>query len=102
MEFTHASVSKSSRSVTFTLFVFASIGHGGISGFYRECAGIGEQVLRDRGYYFIKGQSHYPGDRLPDEFSLPTDTPDKLDTAQLVRAARLVRGIAIDLDDEIR
>jgi len=61
----------------FTLFVFASIGHGGIAGFYRESAQVAQQVVQDRGYYFLKGQSHFAGDRLPDDFSLPTDTPTK-------------------------
>lgn len=32
-------------------------------------------MLEDRGWYFIKSQSHYPGDRLPDDFALPTDHP---------------------------
>jgi hypothetical protein len=59
----------------FTLFVFASIGHGGIAGFYRESAQVAQQVVQDRGYYFLRGQSHFAGDRLPDDFSLPTDTP---------------------------
>lgn len=38
----------------------------------------GEQVARlfaDRGYYFIKSQSRYPDDRLPTDYSLPTDQP---------------------------
>lgn len=30
-------------------------------------------MLGDRGWYFIKSQSHYPDDRLPDDYSLPTD-----------------------------
>lgn len=30
-------------------------------------------MLDDRGWYFIKSQSHYPDDRLPDDYSLPTD-----------------------------
>jgi hypothetical protein len=64
----------------FTLFVFASIGHGGITGFYRESAQVARQVLVDRGYYFLKGQSHFAGDRLPDDYSSPTDTPTKLGT----------------------
>jgi hypothetical protein len=61
----------------FTLFVFASIGHGGISGFYRESAQEAQQMVLNRGYYFLKGQSHFAGDRLPDDYSLPTDTPTK-------------------------
>ncbi|WP_375314035.1 hypothetical protein WHZ77_13095 [Bradyrhizobium sp. A5] len=30
-------------------------------------------MLDDRGWYFIKSQSHYPGDRLPDDYALPSD-----------------------------
>ncbi len=80
----------------FTLFVFASIGHGGISGFYRESAAVAQQLVRDRGYYFLKGQSHFPGDRLPDDYALPTDTPTRIATRPIdaslppfVRLARL-------------
>jgi hypothetical protein len=32
-------------------------------------------MLDDRGWYFIKSQSHYPGDWLPDDYALPTDHP---------------------------
>ncbi|WP_136623396.1 hypothetical protein [Bradyrhizobium centrolobii] len=32
-------------------------------------------MLNDRGWYFIKSQSHYPGDRLPDDYALPADHP---------------------------
>lgn len=30
-------------------------------------------MIDDRGWYFIKSQSHYPDDRLPADYSLPTD-----------------------------
>lgn len=33
-------------------------------------------VEKNRGWYFIKGQSHHPGDRLPADYQLPSDTPD--------------------------
>jgi hypothetical protein len=32
-------------------------------------------MLEERGWYFIKSQSHYEGDRLPDDYALPTDRP---------------------------
>lgn len=35
---------------------------------------------------------------LHDDYHRPTDTPDKLSPAQLIRAARLVRGIVTNLD----
>jgi hypothetical protein len=57
------------------VFTFLSRRHGGVSAFYRRSGEIAEQVLRDRGYYFIEGQSHHEGHRLPDDFTLPTDKP---------------------------
>jgi hypothetical protein len=33
------------------------------------------QMIRDKGYFFIKSQSHYPNDQLPLDYALPTDTP---------------------------
>jgi hypothetical protein len=59
------------------LFLFSSPGRGGISEFYRESARLAEQVIRDRGYFFITGQSHFQGDRLPDDYRLATDTPTR-------------------------
>ena len=57
------------------VFGFLSRRRGGPQAFYRESGAIAEQVIRARGYYFIEGQSHYSGHRLPDDFSLPIDTP---------------------------
>ncbi|HEV2156693.1 hypothetical protein [Bradyrhizobium sp.] len=34
-------------------------------------------MLHDRGWYFIKSQSHYQHDRLPDNYALPTDHPTR-------------------------
>jgi len=36
------------------------------------------QVAKDRGYYFISRQSHYPHDELPPTLRLPTDKPQEL------------------------
>ena len=36
-----------------------------------------EKMLEQRGWYFIKSQSHYSDDRLPDEYALPTDRPSQ-------------------------
>ncbi|MBV8698941.1 hypothetical protein [Bradyrhizobium sp.] len=33
------------------------------------------RMLEERGWYFIKSQSHYEDDRLPDDYALPTDQP---------------------------
>jgi hypothetical protein len=57
------------------LFLFSASGHGGIPESYRESTRLAEQVIRDRGYFFIRGQSHFQGDRLPDDYTLATDTP---------------------------
>ncbi|MGX1321691.1 hypothetical protein AB7M17_005144 [Bradyrhizobium sp. USDA 377] len=43
---------------------------------------VGEQhdnMLEERGYYFIKSQSHYANDRLPDDYALPSDRPNRID-----------------------
>jgi hypothetical protein len=59
-----------------TLFVFANR--------QRLADGIGDvsiersRMLDERGWYFIKSQSHYGGDRLPDDYALPTDQPTSL------------------------
>ena len=61
------------------LFSLLSSSRGGPAALYR----FGEQAVsamqQNRGWYFIAGQSHYPGNRLPDEFHLGTDTPDRVD-----------------------
>lgn len=36
-------------------------------------------MLEQRGYYFIQSQSHYANDRLPDGYALPTDRPNRID-----------------------
>nr|WP_157872549.1 hypothetical protein [Bradyrhizobium sp. ORS 278] len=36
-------------------------------------------MLEQRGWYFIKSQSHYANDRLPDDYTLPTDTPARIE-----------------------
>jgi hypothetical protein len=66
-----------------TLFLFSAVGHGGIAEYYRENAKLTEQIVSDRGYFFIKSQSHYPGDRLPDDYGVPTDTPGRVSTRNI-------------------
>jgi hypothetical protein len=34
-------------------------------------------MLSQRGWYFIKSQSHFEGDRLPEDYKLPTDQPNR-------------------------
>lgn len=53
-------------------------GHPGlVARNYRDARRIIEGVKRDRGYYFIARQSHYPNHELPDSFTAPSDTPGK-------------------------
>jgi hypothetical protein len=33
------------------------------------------QMIQNRGYFFIKSQSHFPNDQLPDHYAIATDTP---------------------------
>jgi hypothetical protein len=40
-------------------------------------------MLEERGWYFIKSQSHYEGDRLPDDYVLPTDQPTRVGSRQV-------------------
>jgi hypothetical protein len=40
-------------------------------------------MISHRGWYFIRAQSHYPGDRLPDDYKLPTDRPDRPDVRKI-------------------
>lgn len=65
------------------LFLFSAIGQGGISEMYRRNAQVAQQVASDRGYFFIKGQSHFPGDRLPDDYRLATDTPNQVSSRHI-------------------
>jgi len=45
----------------------------GLRAAYRESRDTVQIMLHDRGYYFIKGQSTFPNDRLPDNYHLPQD-----------------------------
>lgn len=40
-------------------------------------------MLDERGWYFIKSQSHYADDRLPDDYALPTDHPTHIEQRSL-------------------
>lgn len=60
----------------FFLFSALAPGRGGFRAFYRYGRAAARRMAADRGWYFIEGQSHYPADRLPDGFHLPSDTPE--------------------------
>ncbi len=50
---------------------------GGLAAFYDQARQESGRMLEERGYYFIEGQSHYPGHRLPEGFGLHADTPSR-------------------------
>jgi hypothetical protein len=56
-------------------FLLASRERGGPVQFYATSHRTANQMLEDRGYYFIAEHSRFAGDRLPDDFSLDTDRP---------------------------
>ena len=60
-------------------FLITSRGHGGPLNFYSESRQNNARMLQDRGYYFISEQSHYPNDRLPDDFHLGSDRQDHVE-----------------------
>lgn len=62
-----------------TDFMMNARRYGGILAGYRQARRNQELVQADRGYYLILEQSHFPNGRLPDNFRLPTDHPDKVD-----------------------
>jgi hypothetical protein len=60
-------------------FLFSSRREGGgILDTYKEHTRAVDQVIADQGYFFIKGHAHFPGDRLPDDYRLPTDDPNSV------------------------
>jgi len=65
------------RALPRDLVLFATIAptHGGLKAYYSEGEAAVAQMRADRGYYFIAGQSHFEGDRLPDDFRVETDQP---------------------------
>lgn len=40
-------------------------------------------MLEERGWFFIKSQSHYRDDRLPDDYSLPSDRPNRIEERKI-------------------
>lgn len=58
------------------IFLRRALRRGGPAALYRETQRDSRQILADRGYYFISGQSHFAGDRLPDDFRVDSDQPE--------------------------
>ena len=61
------------------LFGILSRFHGGMRTFYRYSEESVSRMEKDRGWYFIEGQSHYANDRLPDGLRLASDRPSWID-----------------------
>jgi hypothetical protein len=68
-----------------TLFVFEN--RRRLPEAVRDVAAQRERMLEDRGWYFVKSQSHYADDRLPDDYVLPTDHPAQTDVRSANRCA---------------
>ena len=60
------------------VFVRRSQYRGGIINLYNESRRSAREVLENRGYFFIAGQSFYENDELPEDFSFSSDQPDRL------------------------
>jgi hypothetical protein len=54
---------------------FAALSRGRLVWRYRQNRAEVDAMLAHRGWYFIRGQSHFLHDQLPDSFRLPTDDP---------------------------
>lgn len=61
-----------------TSFLVDARSHGGIRNFYQQSRSDRAKVIASRGYYEITEQSRFPGERLPDNFHLASDHPNKL------------------------
>lgn len=88
------------RKLPRNLMVFAARARskGGPRAFYEECRRQTEAMLAQRGYYFIEGQSHYPGHRLPDDFRLQKDDPSRPFTRPVPLDARAFHQLREVLD----
>ena len=55
------------------LFLLRSPKFGGIGSYYDHGREVATVMQRGQGYYFIDAQSRFPGNRLPDDFSIMGD-----------------------------
>jgi len=60
-----------------SIFLYRSQEKGGIRKLYDENKQSAKEVLENRGYYFVAGQSFYENDQLPDDFSWTSDHSEK-------------------------
>ncbi len=67
------------RSLPRDLAIFLVLSRkDGIADYYAAKKQTAEQMLADRGYYFIEGQSRFKDHRLPDDRTFQTDRPDEV------------------------
>jgi len=59
-------------------FLVRSYQHGGVSSYYDYMQKQVDSARRDRGYFFIEHMSHFPNDRLPEDFRLESESPDRV------------------------
>ena len=60
-----------------SIFLLRSATHGGPSAFAGACNEELQSALQGKGYYYIKSDSLYPNDQLPENYSLKTDSPTR-------------------------
>ena len=60
-----------------TAFLLSAPSHGGVLRYYRESEENEHAVIAERGYHLITEQSHFPGERLPEDFHLASDLPEQ-------------------------
>jgi hypothetical protein len=58
------------------LFALRSRSAGRMAALYDDTRHVLTALREDKGFHFIKSQSHYPNDALPEGFRLPSDKPD--------------------------
>ena len=62
-----------------TRFLADSKRFGGVRAFYQHSKDTANAVLAARGYYYIKELNLYPDGKLPPDWHLPSDTPNKIE-----------------------
>ena len=65
------------------LFLVRSRSRGGPAAFYAYGRSSVDNMMADRGWYFISGQSHHADDRLPEKFALSTDRQDRVASREI-------------------
>jgi hypothetical protein len=71
--------------------IFIATSHMQFRQKYQEAAVERSRMLEQRGWYFIKSQSYFPNDELPDGYTIPTDRPNEV-APRVVPAISFVRS----------